>query len=53
MLPESIPDAQLVDSLHSHFGFPDFRKGQVEAIQNLLDGRHTLVVMPTGVRGNR
>ncbi|HEY5573921.1 MAG TPA: RecQ family ATP-dependent DNA helicase [Anaerolineales bacterium] len=48
MLPESIPDAQLVDSLRLHFGFPDFRTGQVEAIQNLLDGRHTLVVMPTG-----
>ncbi len=38
----------LVASLHDHFGFSSFRPGQVEAIQSLLAGRHTLVVMPTG-----
>jgi ATP-dependent DNA helicase RecQ len=35
-------------SLHSHFGFDSFRPGQREAIESLLAGRHTLVVMPTG-----
>jgi ATP-dependent DNA helicase RecQ len=38
----------LVSSLQMHFGFKNFRPGQAEAIQSLLDGRHTLVVMPTG-----
>jgi len=35
-------------ALERHFGFHDFRPGQHEAIQQLLDGRHVLVVMPTG-----
>jgi len=34
--------------LQSAFGFDSFRPGQQEAIQSLLAGRHTLVVMPTG-----
>lgn len=38
----------LADSLQAHFGFKEFRPGQVEAIQRLLAGQHTLVVMPTG-----
>ncbi len=38
----------LIPSLESHFGFKSFRPGQEEAIQSLLDGRNTLVVMPTG-----
>jgi ATP-dependent DNA helicase RecQ len=38
----------LVTSLQKHFGFTSFRPGQAEAIQGLLDGKHTLVVMPTG-----
>jgi hypothetical protein len=38
----------LTSSLHTHFGFDAFRAGQAEAIQSLLDKRHTLVVMPTG-----
>ena len=41
-------DTDLVSSLKSNFGFTNFRPGQSEAIQNLLDGQHTLVVMPTG-----
>ncbi len=40
--------ASLVSSLQSNFGFSDFRPGQLEALQGLLDGQHTLVVMPTG-----
>jgi ATP-dependent DNA helicase RecQ len=34
--------------LQSAFGFPSFRPGQQNAIENLLAGRHTLAVMPTG-----
>ena len=35
-------------TLQSAFGLHAFRPGQQEAIQSLLAGRHTLVVMPTG-----
>jgi ATP-dependent DNA helicase RecQ len=38
----------LVTSLQTHFGFTGFRPGQEEAIHSLLNGQHTLVVMPTG-----
>jgi len=38
----------LEDSLQTAFGFDSFRPGQWEAIENLLAGRHTLAVMPTG-----
>lgn len=38
----------LTTTLHTHFGFPAFRPGQAEAIDSLLAGEHTLVVMPTG-----
>ena len=42
-----MPD-NLTSSLHNHFGFSSFRPGQEAAIQSLLAGKHTLVVMPTG-----
>lgn len=32
----------------SKFGYKDLRAGQREAVQSLLDGQDTLVVMPTG-----
>jgi ATP-dependent DNA helicase RecQ len=35
-------------ALLEHFGFGDFRPGQQEAVQAALDGRDSLVVMPTG-----
>jgi ATP-dependent DNA helicase RecQ len=38
----------LVSSLQKHFSFTGFRPGQAEATQSLLNGQHTLVVMPTG-----
>lgn len=38
----------LAAELHTTFGFTEFRQGQLEAIQNLLEGHHSLVVMPTG-----
>ena len=34
--------------LQKHYGYPDFRPGQAEIIQNILEGRDTLAVMPTG-----
>jgi ATP-dependent DNA helicase RecQ len=34
--------------LHEHFGFRRFRPGQEAVIQAAMDGRDTLVVMPTG-----
>ncbi len=37
-----------LDALHTRFGFSSFRAGQEEAIESLLTGHHTLVVMPTG-----
>ena len=40
--------SNLISSLQTYFGFSNFRPGQGESIQNLLDNQHTLVVMPTG-----
>ena len=36
------------DALLAHFGFGEFRPGQREAVQAALEGRDSLVVMPTG-----
>ncbi|APW59683.1 RecQ family ATP-dependent DNA helicase [Paludisphaera borealis] len=38
----------LVQRLRIHFGFRSFRPGQRRAVQSAMDGRDTLVVMPTG-----
>jgi RecQ family ATP-dependent DNA helicase len=35
-------------ALHKYFGFEDFREGQREVIAAILEGRDTVVVMPTG-----
>src|SRR5687767_10366683 len=34
--------------LNAHFGYPDFRGGQADAISAVLSGSDTLVLMPTG-----
>ncbi|MFM7335610.1 MAG: DNA helicase RecQ [Tabrizicola sp.] len=34
--------------LQSVFGFPEFRPGQAEIVQSVLEGRNTLAIMPTG-----
>ena len=34
--------------LKRHFGFDQFRVGQEEAVQSVLDGKDVMVVMPTG-----
>ena len=38
----------LAASLHQYFGFDRFRPGQEEAVRAALEGRDSLVVMPTG-----
>lgn len=35
-------------ALRQHFGFSDFREGQREVIDSILQGRDAVVVMPTG-----
>jgi ATP-dependent DNA helicase RecQ len=35
-------------SLREHFGFTDFREGQRDVITAILEGKDTVVVMPTG-----
>lgn len=40
--------SDLHPSLRTHFGFDQFRPGQYQAIQYLLNHQDTLVVMPTG-----
>jgi len=39
---------QLRELLKIHYGFSNFRHGQEEAIDSILHGRDTVVVMPTG-----
>ncbi len=34
--------------LQTVFGFPEFRPGQAEIVQAVLEGRNTLAIMPTG-----
>ncbi|HKP14159.1 MAG TPA: DEAD/DEAH box helicase, partial [Blastocatellia bacterium] len=36
------------EALQQYFGFTDFREGQDEVVQAVLNGRNTVVVMPTG-----
>ena len=38
----------LQKQLQTHFGFPDFRLGQQEVIENLLAGHSSLAIFPTG-----
>jgi ATP-dependent DNA helicase RecQ len=35
-------------ALRRHFGYDDFRRGQVDVVQSVIDGRDTLGVLPTG-----
>jgi ATP-dependent DNA helicase RecQ len=38
----------LQEALHLHFGFDSFKGNQEAIIQNLLEGKDTFVIMPTG-----
>src|SRR5690242_3019961 len=42
----SLDDAR--SALRQHFGYADFRAGQSEAVESVLQGHDTLVVLPTG-----
>jgi ATP-dependent DNA helicase RecQ len=41
-------NALLLETLKHYFGYESFRAGQAEIINNLLQGRDSLVLMPTG-----
>src|SRR5215203_3254758 len=41
-------DIDLKSALNEHFGFKDFKGLQKQAIETLLSGRDTFVIMPTG-----
>ena len=38
----------LKEKLNTHFGFKQFRPGQMEAVQAAMEGHNVLVIMPTG-----
>jgi ATP-dependent DNA helicase RecQ len=42
------PEVSLLDVLKSNFGFTSFKGNQEPIIQNVLDGKDTFVLMPTG-----
>ncbi len=44
----SINMVKITDLLHQYYGFSKFRPGQEEAIEGVLAGRDTVVIMPTG-----
>jgi ATP-dependent DNA helicase RecQ len=48
MYNRRMSEVDLHAALRVHFNFAAFRPGQAEAIQHVLPGHHTLVVMPTG-----
>ena len=37
----------LKDKLFNLFGFKDFRENQQDIVENLMDGKDVLVIMPT------
>ena len=42
------PKYNVKDALKSHFGFDQFKGAQEQIIENVLAGRNTFVLMPTG-----
>src|SRR5688572_13675978 len=44
----SLPNEDAETGLLRHFGLSSFRPGQAEVIHSVLEGRNTVVVMPTG-----
>lgn len=47
-LPPTVDARALREKLRAHFGFRQFRPGQLEAVRSAMAGRDVLVVMPTG-----
>ncbi len=51
LAPDSVPATiwpTVLAALQQHWGYTDFRPPQREIVQSLLQGRDTVVVMPTG-----
>jgi len=48
MLSMTETTANLHDALQKYFGFDSFKGNQEQIIQNVLDGKDTFVIMPTG-----
>lgn len=44
----SVPIEQARLALEMHFGYQDFRPGQLGVVKALLSGKDALAVMPTG-----
>jgi len=47
-MPTSNKKQELLDLLKIHYGFEKFWPGQERAIDNVLTGKNTIVIMPTG-----
>src|SRR5689334_24941870 len=47
-MPQSTPKSKALAKLRERFGHREFQKGQWPPIEQVLRGRDTLVVMPTG-----
>jgi len=47
-MPRVVSRTRALATLRERFGHAEFRRGQWEPIQSVLDGRDALVVMPTG-----
>jgi len=43
-----VEEVSLIESLKKYFGFDGFKGRQEQIIESLLDGKDTLVIMPTG-----
>ena len=46
--PTDLKDLDLLEKLKKHFGFDTFKGDQEAIIRNILDGKDTFVLMPTG-----
>ena len=42
------PTYHLKEALKNHFGYDQFKGAQEQIIENVLAGRNTFVLMPTG-----
>lgn len=48
MLKGNFMNISLLQSLEHHFGFSEFRQGQQQTIEQLLNGESSLAIFPTG-----
>lgn len=47
-LSKALPESQLLNNLKHYFGYSEFRFGQQDIVEQVLNGRDSLVLMPTG-----